>query len=161
MAEPSYEALVSLDRAHLLHPQHHPADHEPPVIFARGEGAILWDVNGKRYIDGLSCLWNVNVGHGRRELAAAAARQMEQLAFVNTYTGSSNEPAITLAARLAELTPRQAGRPALRTTFFTTGGAESNDTAFKSARFYWHLRGKPDKFKIIARQTGYHGNTRG
>ncbi len=157
----TYEELLRLDHEFLIHPQHHPADHADPVIFARGEGAILWDVNGTRYIDGLSCLWNVNVGHGRRELAEAAARQMEQLAFVNTYTGSSNAPAITLAARLAELAPRQSGRPALRTTFFTTGGAESNDTAFKTARFYWHLRGKPDKFKIIARQTGYHGNTLG
>jgi putrescine aminotransferase len=157
----TYEELLHLDHEFLIHPQHHPADHQEAVIFDRGEGAILWDVNGKRYIDGLSCLWNVNIGHGRHELAEAAARQMETLAFVNTYTGSSNKPAITLAARLAKLTPSQAGRPALRTTFFTTGGAESNDTAFKTARFYWHLRGKPDKFKIIARQTGYHGNTLG
>ena len=101
-----YEALVGLDQAYLLHPQHHPADHAAPVIFARGEGAILWDVQGRRYIDGLSCLWNVNVGHGRRELAEAGARQMERLAFANAYAGSSNEPAITLAARLRRPRPR-------------------------------------------------------
>jgi putrescine---pyruvate transaminase len=152
----SYEALVELDQAHLLHPQHHPADHAAPVIFARGEGAILWDVQGRRYIDGLSCLWNVNVGHGRRELAAAAAQQMERLAFANAYVGSSNEPAITLAARLAALAP-----PGLRTTFFTTGGAESNDTAIKTARFYWHLRGRPEKSKVLSRRNGYHGVTMG
>jgi adenosylmethionine-8-amino-7-oxononanoate aminotransferase len=152
----AYETLVEMDQAHLLHPQHHPADHAAPVIFARGEGAILWDLRGRRYIDGLSCLWNVNVGHGRRELAEAAARQMERLAFCNSYCGSSNEPAITLAARLARLAP-----PGLSTTFFTTGGAESNDTAFKTARFYWHLRGRPTKTKIIARLKGYHGNTLG
>ena len=58
--------LRTLDHAHLLHPQHHPADHADPLIFARGEGALLWTVDGKRYIDGLSGLWNVNVGHGRR-----------------------------------------------------------------------------------------------
>jgi adenosylmethionine-8-amino-7-oxononanoate aminotransferase len=152
----SYESLVELDQAYLLHPQHHPADHTAPVIFARGEGAILWDVQGRRYIDGLSCLWNVNVGHGRRELAAAAAGQMERLAFASAYAGSSNEPAITLAARLAGLAP-----PGLRTTFFTTGGAESNDTAIKTARFYWQLRGRPQKTKVISRHNGYHGVTMG
>ena len=152
----SYEALVELDQAYLLHPQHHPADHTAPVIFARGEGAILWDVQGRRYIDGLSCLWNVNVGHGRRELADAGARQMAQLAFANAYAGASNEPAITLAARLAALAP-----PGLRTTFFTTGGAESNDTAIKTARFYWSLRGQPEKIKVLSRLDGYHGVTMG
>ncbi|HET7769925.1 MAG TPA: aspartate aminotransferase family protein [Chloroflexota bacterium] len=152
----TYEQLVSLDNAHLLHPQHHPSDHAAPVIFERGEGAILWDVRGRRYIDGLSCLWNVNVGHGRRELAEAAARQMERLAFCNSYAGSSNEPAITLAARLAKLTPGT-----LNTTFFTTGGAESNDTAIKTARFYWSLKGQPEKVKIVSRFNGYHGNTIG
>jgi adenosylmethionine-8-amino-7-oxononanoate aminotransferase len=151
-----YDELVALDRDHLLHPQHHPNDHAEPLIFDRGEGAILWDVRGRRYIDGLSCLWNVNVGHGRRELAEAAARQIEKLAFVNSYAGSSNEPAITLAARLAGLAP-----PGLNTTFFTTGGAESNDTAFKTARFYWQLRGRTQKTKIISRRNGYHGNTLG
>jgi len=156
MAVPSYEALVALDRAHLMHPQHHPADHEAPVIFERGEGAILWDVRGRRYIDGLSCLWNVNVGHGRRELAEAAARQMETLAFCSSYAGTSNVPAITLAERLAKLTPGP-----LNTTFFTTGGAESNDTAIKTARFYWQLRGRPEKRQVIARVNGYHGTSVG
>jgi putrescine---pyruvate transaminase len=159
---PSYEELVQLDEEHLLHPQHHPSDHINPIIFDRGEGAILWDVRGKRYIDGLSCLWNVNVGHGRRELAVAAARQMEKLAFVNSYVGSSNEPAITLAARLSGLSPRDSqGRQTLHTTFFTTGGAESNDTSFKTARFYWSLKGKPQKTKIIGRVNGYHGTSMG
>ena len=159
---PSYEELVQLDEEHLLHPQHHPSDHINPIIFDRGEGAILWDVRGKRYIDALSCLWNVNVGHGRRELAKAAVRQMEKLAFVNSYVGSSNEPAITLAARLSDLSPRDTqGRQTLHTTFFTTGGAESNDTSFKTARFYWSLKGKPQKTKIIGRENGYHGASMG
>jgi len=152
----TYEQLVAQDRAHLLHPQHHPADHVEPVIFERGEGAILWDTRGRRYIDGLSCLWNVNAGHGRRELAEAAARQMERLAFCSSYAGSSNEPAITLASRLAGLTPGT-----LNTTFFTTGGAESNDTAIKVARFYWALRGQPEKTKIVARVNAYHGTSVG
>src|ERR687884_200780 len=133
-------ALLQEDRDHLVHPLQHPSDHQHPVAFVRGRGSILTDIEGKQYIDGLSCLWNVNVGHGRRELAEAGARQMEQLAFASAYIGSSNVPAIELAARLAMLTPRAEGRPSLSTTFFTTGGGESNDTAFKTARFYWHLR---------------------
>ncbi|HEV2125204.1 MAG TPA: aminotransferase class III-fold pyridoxal phosphate-dependent enzyme, partial [Chloroflexota bacterium] len=161
----TYEELVQLDQQHLLHPQHHPSEHTEPIIFDRGEGVILWDVRGRRYIDALSSLWNVNVGHGRRELAEAAARQIEQLAFVNSYVGSSNEPAITLAARLAKLAPQPQGGSsagkALNTVFFTTGGGESNDTAIKTARFYWHLRGKPEKTKVISRINGYHGVTMG
>ena len=96
--------LRTLDQAHLLHPQHHPADHADPLIFDRGEGALLWTVDGQRFIDGLSGLWNVNVGHGRRELADAAQRQMTDLAFMSAYVGSSNPPAIELAARVARLT---------------------------------------------------------
>ncbi len=152
-----YASLLALDHAHLLHPQHHPADHAEAVIFDRGEGAILWDVNGKRYIDGLACLWNVFVGHGRQELADAGAAQMRKLAFVNSYVGSSNEPAITLAARLARLAPGDH----LNTVFFTTGGAESSDTAFKTVRRYWALKGQPEKSTIISRTNGYHGTTIG
>src|SRR5438067_12326070 len=119
----STQDLARADLEHLIHPLYHPAAQEGAVIFERGEGVWLWDVQGKRYLDGLSCLWNVNVGHGRHELAEAAQRQMERLAFVNSYCGSSNEPAITLAQRLAALSPREAGRPSLHTTFFTTAGA--------------------------------------
>jgi putrescine---pyruvate transaminase len=144
--------LGALDRAHQVHPQHLDADQEQPVVFARGEGAILWDVDGRRYLDGLSCLWNVNVGHGRRELAEAGADQLATLAFANNYVGFSNEPAIRLAARLADLAPGD-----LNHVFFTTGGGESNETAFKLARFYWSLRGRPEKIKIISRTAGYHG----
>src|SRR5919197_2459739 len=138
-------ALLQEDRDHLVHPLQHPSDHQHPVVFVGGRGTILTDIDGKQYIDGLSSLWNVNVGHGRRELAEAAAQQMAELAFCNSYCGSSNAPAITLAARLAELAP-----PGLRTTFFTTGGAESNDTAFKTARFYWQLKGRPQNAKTIS-----------
>src|SRR5579859_3696065 len=148
--------LLTLDQAHLLHPQHFAADHEDAVVFARGKGAVLWDVDGRRYLDGLSCLWNVNVGHGRRELAEAAERQMSELAFANAYIGTTNEPVIRLASALVAKAPGD-----LRTVFFTTGGAESNETAFKTARFYWNLRGKPDKIKILSRENAYHGVTMG
>jgi adenosylmethionine-8-amino-7-oxononanoate aminotransferase len=146
--------LVRADREHLIHPLHHPSDHTQPVVFVRGKGALLWDSDGREYIDGLSSLWNVNVGHGRAELARAAAEQMERLAFASNYVGSSNEPAIRLAARLIEL-----AYPNMSGVFFASGGAEANESAFKTARYYWKLRGKPDKVKFIARMHGYHGVT--
>jgi adenosylmethionine-8-amino-7-oxononanoate aminotransferase len=151
VAERSGE-LAALDRAHQVHPQHLDTDQGQPVILARGQGAVLWDVDGRRYLDGMSCLWNVNVGHGRRELAEAAAEQIGTLAFANNYIGFSNEPATRLAARLAELAPGD-----LNHVFFTTGGGESNESAFKLARFYWTLRGRPEKIKIVSRLGGYHG----
>jgi len=148
------EQLAKADHEHLIHPLQHPVDHAEPLIWARGEGALLWDVNGREYIDGLSGLWNVNVGHGRAELADAAAEQMRKLAFTTSYTGSSNEPAIRLADTLSRL-----AYPSLNTVYFTTGGAESNESAFKTARFYWKVKGKPDKVKVISREHAYHGVT--
>src|SRR5579871_3895120 len=96
-------SLLDEDRAHLVHPLQHPADHQQPIVFVKGQGAVLTDIDGKDYIDGLSCLWNVNVGHGRAELGEVAAQQMAQLAYVTNYVGASNEPAIRLASKLVSL----------------------------------------------------------
>jgi putrescine aminotransferase len=146
--------LVQADREHLIHPLHHPVDHADPVIYVRGRGATVHDIDGHEYIDGLSGLWNVNVGHGRAELADAAAAQMKELAYFSAYVGSSNVPAIVLANRLLEITYDN-----MQAVFFTSSGAEANESAFKTARFYWKARGKPDKVKVIARHQGYHGVT--
>jgi adenosylmethionine-8-amino-7-oxononanoate aminotransferase len=146
--------LVKADQDHLIHPLHHPVDHQQPVIYVRGHGSILEDVNGREYIDGLSGLWNVNVGHGRAELADAASAQMKELAYFSSYAGSSNVPAIMLANRLVEIAPDN-----MQAAFFTSGGAEANESAFKTARFYWRALEKPEKMKVIARQEGYHGVT--
>src|SRR5580704_5576624 len=146
--------LVRADHEHLIHPLHHPTDHVEPVIYVRGRGATVQDIGGREYLDGLSGLWNVNVGHGRAELADAAAAQMRELAYFSGYVGSSNIPAIALADRLMEIT---SGR--MQAVFFTSGGAEANESAFKTARFYWKVQGKPDKMKVIARYQGYHGVT--
>ncbi len=148
------EERTRSDLAHLIHPLYHPNDHQSPHIWVEGHGAIIKDMNGKEVIDGLSGLWNVNVGHGRRELAEAAMQQMSTLAFTSNYTGSSNLPAIELAERLSELT-----YPSINTFFFTSGGAESSESAFKTARFYWKTQGKPDKVKVISRKLAYHGVT--
>ena len=144
--------LVKTDQQHLIHPLHHPVDHAEPVIYVRGCGAKVYDITGREYIDGLSGLWNVNVGHGRAVLADAAAAQMKELEYFSLYAGSSNVPAITLAERLAELAGMQA-------VFFTCGGAEANESAFKTARFYWKASGQPEKIKVIARGEAYHGVT--
>jgi putrescine---pyruvate transaminase len=154
MAQVSTVDLVKEDQEHLFHPLHHPADHQSPKVWVRGQGIYLWDAEGRQYIDGLACLWNVNVGHGRKELADAAATQMAELAYCSSYAGATNIPATKLASKLASL-----AYPSLNTVYFTSGGAESNESAFKTARFYWKATGKPDKVKIIARQHGYHGVT--
>lgn len=142
------------DLAHLLHPLYHPSAHQTPKIWVEGHGSVVIDIEGHEYIDGLSGLWNVNVGHGRRELAAAAADQMSTLAYCSAYTGSSNLPAIELAERLSKLM-----YPSINTFFFTSGGAESTESSFKTARYFWKLAGKPEKVKFISRVRGYHGVT--
>ncbi len=148
--------LVQADHAHLIHPQHLTAEHQTPIVYVEGEGAVLRDAEGREYIDGLSQLWNVNAGHGRGELADAAAAQMRRLAFASAYVGFTNEPAVRLAERLLGLTYKN-----LSGVYFTTAGAESNEAAFKIARYYWKRRGIPTKTKIISRIHGYHGLTMG
>jgi putrescine---pyruvate transaminase len=150
----SMAALVDADRRHLVHPLHHPADHERPILVVEASGAMLRDAEGREYIDGLSSLWNVNIGHGRRELAEAASRQMQTLDFASAYAGLTNEPAIRLAERLVGL-----AYPSTSAVYFTTAGAESNESAFKFARYFWKLQGKGSKVKIISRVHGYHGVT--
>jgi putrescine---pyruvate transaminase len=151
--------LYELDRTHWLHPQGDldaSAGTIPQLMFTSGNGAILTDVEGREYVDGMASLWNVNVGYGRAELAEAAATQMKSLAFSSAYGGFSTKPAIELAAKLAELAPG-----GLEVTYFASGGAEANDTAYKVARLYWKLRGEPGRVNIISRLRDYHGLTYG
>jgi adenosylmethionine-8-amino-7-oxononanoate aminotransferase len=147
-------SAIDTDRAHLMHPLHHPSAYATTRVWVSGNGAIIKDRTGREYIDGLSGLWNVNVGHGRAELGEVASRQMATLAFHSAYAGGSNEPAIALADRLSRL-----AYPSINTFFFASGGAESTETSIKTARFYWKAAGKPDKFKVISRRRGYHGLT--
>src|SRR5690349_22747590 len=100
---PAHAELVRADQEHLIHPLHHPVDQKQPVIYVRGRGSVVEDIGGREYIDGLSGLWNVNVGHGCAELADVAAAQMKELAYFSGYVGSSNIPAIRLADRLIEI----------------------------------------------------------
>ena len=146
--------LLETDRQFLVHPLHHPDDHKTPLFIDYGRGAMLYDVNGRGVIDGLSGLWNVNIGHGRGELADAAATQMRKIGFASAYVGQTNEPSI----RLGEFIVKHAYSNS-SAVYFTTAGAESNESSFKFARFYWKVQDKPDKVKIISRWHAYHGVT--
>ncbi|MBI2723743.1 MAG: aspartate aminotransferase family protein [Chloroflexi bacterium] len=146
--------LAQYDAAHLIHPLFNAADHRDAVIYASGRGAVLTDIDGKEYIDGLSSLWNVAVGHGRQELAEAAAEQMSTLAFANSYTGYANVPSIRLTERLLSL-----ASPGMSGVFYANSGSEANDFAMKAARYFWSVSGKPAKTKVISRQDAYHGGT--
>ncbi|MFC4055364.1 aspartate aminotransferase family protein [Actinomadura syzygii] len=146
------ELLAEADKRTLIHPHSVIGAPAEPLVLDRGEGAVVWDVNGKSYIDGTCGLWQCPVGHGRDELAAAAAEQMGRLEFYSSFGDYSNEPAIRLAERLLELAP-----PNMRRVFLTNGGSEGNETAIKLARLAHHHAGNPERFVILAREGGYHG----
>ncbi|MGB3353223.1 MAG: aspartate aminotransferase family protein [Mycobacterium sp.] len=126
-----------------------------PTIITRGEGVHVWDSNGNKYIDGLSGLFVVQVGHGRAELAEAAAKQAESLAFFPLWSFAT-PPAIELAERIAGYAPGDLNR-----VFFTTGGGEAVESAWKLAKQYFKLTGKPGKYKVISRSIAYHGTPQG
>ncbi len=149
-------ALVQRDHHHLIHPQHHPSDHQDPQVWVAGKGVTLKNIEGKSYIDGLSSMWNVYLGHGRKELVAAGAGQLKKLAFATAYAGATNEPAIALAQLLKKLV-----YPNIEAFYFTLGGSDATDTSIRTARFYWDAKGQPKKQKIIARKLSYHGSTVG
>ncbi|OAT68790.1 hypothetical protein AWB85_07345 [Mycobacteroides immunogenum] len=132
----------------------HGAGIAPPII-TRGEGVRIWDDRGKSYLDGLSGLFVVQAGHGRAELAQAAARQAEKLAFFPLWSYAT-EPAIELADRLAGYAPGDLNR-----VFFTTGGGEAVESAWKLAKQFFKLTGKPGKHKVISRAIAYHGTPQG
>jgi len=144
--------LSELDRAHVIHPHAVVGRSETPIVWARGDGARLWDADGNEYVDGTCGLWQCAVGHGRAELAEAAAAQMRELEFYASFWNFSNEPSIRLAATLARLSP--AG---LDHVFFTNGGSEGVETAVKLVRLAWHAQGRPYRNVVISRKAAYHG----
>lgn len=149
------EKLHEWDQKHFIHPTSsisQQQEYGPRFIFTEGQGIYLTDITGKKVMDGMSSLWNVNVGHGRVELAEAAKEQMSKLAFTSSFSTFSNEPAIRLAKKIASIAPGD-----LNAVFFTSGGSESNDTAIKMARHYWVLKEQPQRQKIISRLKSYHG----
>lgn len=144
------------DSAHHLHPftDTNEINALGARIITRAEGVYIWDSEGNRLLDGMAGLWCVNVGYGRRELADAAFRQMQELPYYNTFFKTSTMPATELAAVLAGVTP-----DGFNHAFFANSGSEANDTVVRMVRHYWNAMGKPDKSVIISRNNAYHGTT--
>jgi adenosylmethionine-8-amino-7-oxononanoate aminotransferase len=124
-------------------------------MIVRGEGAYVYDDAGKRYLDGLSGLFVVQAGHGRQEVADAAAKQAAELAYFPLWS-YAHPRAVELTERLAALAPGELNR-----VFFTTGGSEAVESAWKLARSYYKRVGKPEKHKVISRHIAYHGTSNG
>ncbi|MCH2095235.1 MAG: aspartate aminotransferase family protein [Rhodobacteraceae bacterium] len=152
------EELQALDAAHHMHPFTTGSElaSKGARVIARAEGVWLTDSEGNRILDAMAGLWCVNIGYGRKELAEAAARQMTELPYYNTFFQTTHVPAIALAERLAELAPGD-----LNNVFFASSGSEANDTNIRMVRTYWAEKGKASKKTIIARWNGYHGSSVG
>jgi putrescine aminotransferase len=148
------EDLLAADRRHLVHP-YLPVGETARVVFERGEGVFLYDVDGRRFLDARSQLNCVNLGYGHAGLNAAIAAQLDQVAYVALFYGFTHPQAVTAAARLAELTPGDLDRIA-----FTSGGSEAIEQALALVRLYWS-KVDPARTTVISRLRGYHGNTAG
>lgn len=128
---------------------------QKPLVFERGEGVWVWDVNGDKYFDGISGVWVLNLGHNNQRVIKAMQEQLEQLAFCSPLL-STNTKAIDLVKLLGEITPQ-----GLTTIKLLSGGSEATETAIKLARQYFIQTGKPHKHIIISRYFNYHGTTMG
>jgi len=150
--------LQALDAAHHMHPftANGKLAAKGARIITQAKGVWLTDSEGERIIDGMAGLWCVNVGYARDEIAEAAARQIRELPYYNTFFQTSHVPAIALAARIAELAPGD-----LNHVFFASSGSEANDTNIRLVRHYWALKEQPQRQVIIGRKNGYHGSTMG
>jgi adenosylmethionine-8-amino-7-oxononanoate aminotransferase len=144
--------LSELDMRHVVHPHQAVGRPKEPIVFVEGRGAQIRDEQGNWYIDGTCGLWVCPVGHGRRELAEAARRQMETLEYYASFWEFTNPPAIELAAKLAAIAP--AG---IEHVFFTNGGSEGAETAIKLARLAWNAQGQPERNLVLSRKMAYHG----
>ncbi len=153
---PSPDDLWEMDRAHALHPWTNfgSFEREGALVITKGEGAWLWDAEGRRYFDAVGGLWCTNIGLGRREMAEAVGAQAERLAFSNTFVDMTNDPSARLAAKLAVLAPGDLNR-----VMFTTGGSTAVDTAVRTVSYYQTCVGRPEKTDIVARDYSYHGST--
>jgi putrescine aminotransferase len=150
--------LQALDAAHHMHPftSNSELAEKGARVITRADGVTLTDSEGNKILDAMAGLWCVNIGYGRDELADAAARQMRELPYYNTFFQTTHVPGIALANKLADLAPGD-----LNHVFFASSGSEANDTNLRMVRQYWALKGKPEKSVIISRWNAYHGSSVG
>ena len=145
-----------LDKEHYLHPftDYKELQEKKSRIITRADGVYIYDADGRKILDGMSGLWCVNAGYGRDELVDAAADQMRELPYYNSFFQCAHPPSIELARILQEVTP-----PHMNRVFFTGSGSESNDTIVRMVRRYWDLMDQPERHTIISRINAYHGST--
>jgi len=149
-------SLVELDRAHLVHPVASYRGHEASGVrvLKSASGATVTDASGHQLIDGFAGLWCVNAGYGHESIVEAAARQMRELPYATGYFSLGSEPAIRLAAALAERAPGD-----LNHVYFTLGGSDAIDSTVRFIRYYWHVKGQPHRDQFISLEQGYHGSS--
>ena len=150
------EQWQQIDTAHHMHPftDYKELAKEGSIIITKANGVYLTNSDNKQFLDAMAGLWCVNVGYGRKNLAEAAYKQMQELPYYNTFFKTATVPAIELSHQLAELTPKD-----LNHAFFSSSGSEANDTVVRMVRRYWDLKGFPTKKTFISREYAYHGST--
>ncbi len=155
-AEQSTAERQHKNHSHHLHPfaDNGALKEEGARIIEKADGVYLYDSDHNKILDGMAGLWCVNVGYGRHELVEAACHQMKELPYYNTFFKTTHNPAIQLAEKLAEITPKH-----MNHVFFTGSGSECNDTVLRMVRHYWATKGLPEKQVIISRENAYHGST--
>lgn len=149
-------SLIELDRAHLVHPVSSFRSHEAAGVrvLKSGKGATVTDASGHKLLDGFAGLWCVNVGYGEDSIVEAATKQLQELPYATGYFGLGSEPAIRLAAELADRAPGD-----LNHVYFTLGGSDAIDSTIRFIRYYYHAKGTPQKDQFISVEYGYHGSS--
>ncbi|WP_373356238.1 aspartate aminotransferase family protein [Pseudoroseicyclus sp. CXY001] len=152
----SLQQLQTIDSQHHLHPftDHKDLRASGTRVITRAEGPYIYDSEGAEILDGMAGLWCVNLGYGREELVEAAAAQMRELPFYNSFFRCTTPAPILLAEKLAELAPEGVDQ-----VMFASSGSESNDAAVRLVRRYWAIEGQPEKQVIISRKGAYHGSS--
>ena len=150
------KSVQALDSAHYIHAftDTKALATQGARVIVKGEGIYIWDSEGKKILDGMSGLWCVNVGYGRKELSRAAVAQMDVLPYYNSFFNTTNLPAVNLAKAIVDVAP-----DGFNHVFFTGSGSEGNDTIFRMVRRFWDVKGQPQKKTFIARHNAYHGST--
>ncbi|MDI1308539.1 MAG: aspartate aminotransferase family protein [Methylotenera sp.] len=148
--------IQAIDSAHYLHPftDHKSLSDKGSRIIVKADGIYIWDSVGEKILDAMSGLWCVNVGYGRKELVDAAAKQMLELPYYNSFFQTTNVPAVKLAEKIIQLAGDDYSH-----VFFSSSGSESNDTNVRMVRHYWATLGQPERTVIISRNNAYHGST--
>ncbi|MBV8047704.1 MAG: aspartate aminotransferase family protein [Paludibacterium sp.] len=158
MKQHNTEVLRQQDAAHHLHPfsDMQSLNRQGSRVITHADGIYLWDSEGNKIIDGMAGLWCVNIGYGRKDLPEVAKKQMEELAYYNTFFKTTHPAVVELSALLNEVSPEGFSH-----VFYTNSGSESVDTMMRMVRRFWDVQGKPQKKTLIGRWNGYHGSTIG